>query len=58
MRVEWQIYRVAMFVTRLLQKDVYFPTKPSGSALSVLLHSTLKEVLVKYTSLKFNTFIG
>ena len=55
MRVEWQIYRVAMFVTRLLQRDVYFPTKPSGSALSVLLRSTLKEVLAKYTSLKFNT---
>ena len=55
MRVEWQIYRVAVFVTRLLQRDVYFPIKSNGSALSVLLHSTLKEVLAKYTSLKFNT---
>ena len=54
--VEWQMQsesiQSAIFVTRLSPRAV--DCKQSGSVLSVLLYFTLKELLTKYTSLKFN----
>ena len=35
-------------------QELYISYKRSSSALSVLLYFTLKEVLIKYASLKFN----
>ena len=49
---------VAIFVIRLSPRALYFHTNyVSGSALSVLLYFTLKDVLTEDTPLKFNTFI-
>ena len=43
---------------RFSPRAVHFHTKEvASSALSVLLHSTLKDVLTEDTPLKFNTFI-
>ena len=39
---------------KTLTKSCILSYKRSGSALSVLLYFTLKEVLIKYTTLKFN----
>ena len=49
-----QVKLSAIFVTRLSPRVVYFQI---GSALSVLLFFTLKDVLTEDTPLKFNTFI-
>ena len=43
--------------TRPSPRAVYFSYKQSGSALSVLLYFTLKDVLTEDTPLKFNAFI-
>ena len=40
-----------------LSKSCILSYKPSGSALSVLLHFKLKDVLTEDTPLKFNRFI-
>ena len=40
-----------------LTKSCILSCKQSGSALSVLLYFTLKDVLTEDTPLKFNTFI-
>ena len=48
----------AIFVMTLSPRAVYVLSyKQSGSALSVLLYFTLKDVLTEDTPLKFNTFI-
>ena len=56
-RVEWQIFIIwDKFVTRLCHQKLHTFIH-SNSALCALLYFTLKDVLTKYTPLKFNTFI-
>ena len=47
-----------LYLSRDAHQELYtFKKKPSGSALSVLLYFTLKDVLTEDTPLKFNIFI-
>ena len=46
-----------LYLSETLTKSCILSYKPSGSALSVLLYFTLKDVLTEDTPLKFNTFI-
>ena len=42
------------YIWHKTHQELYISCKGSSSALSILLYFTLKEVLTKYTSLKFN----